>query len=181
MNAYIFHGVDGYPEENWFQWLKQELDNVGIETDVPQLPNPSHPDMNEWLSFASSFKTGPDTIFIGHSLGALLILRMLERGHKAKAVYLVAPFLNDLKWKVINESHFFDDNFDWKLIKKQCPKFEVFASKNDPYVRIEYVEEVANNLEVENQILDVERHFNTKEFPYLLERIEEIPSLAYKL
>lgn len=171
MNAYIFHGTDGTPQENWFPWLKEKLDNVGIVTEVPQLSIPNHPNINTWLTEASSFRTGPETILIGHSLGAVLILRMLERGHKAKAVYLVAPFLNDLDWGVLRDSLFFADTFDWNLIKKQCSHFEVFASKNDPYVSVENVQKVADNLEVDSQILDVERHFNMNEFQYLLDRI----------
>lgn len=172
MNAYIFHGTDGNPQEHWFPWLKQELTNIKIQTEIPELPDSAHPNINKWLTKASSFKTNPDTILIGHSLGAVFILRMLERGHKAKAVYLVAPFLNDLKWDVLKDSIFFADNFDWTLIKKQCHHFEVFASNDDPYVSIENVNEVAKNLGVENQILDGKKHFNIKEFPYLLERIK---------
>lgn len=109
---------------------------------------------------------------MGHSLGAVLILRMLERGQRAKAVYLAAPFFNDLDWEVLKDSLFFTKSFDWDLIKKQCPHFEVFASKNDPYVSVENVEKVAKNLGVNTEVLDVEKHFNTKEFPYLLERIK---------
>jgi len=173
-NAYIFHGTEGNPQENWFPWLKKELEEVGVETIVPQLTDSAHPNMNEWLTEASTFKTGSDTILIGHSLGAVFILRMLERGHKAKAVYLVAPFLHDLGWDVLEKSLFFADTFDWYKIKKQCGHFEVFASKNDPYVSIEDVESVANGLEVKNQTLDVKKHFNVTEFPYLLKRIKTI-------
>ncbi|KKS50273.1 MAG: hypothetical protein UW01_C0001G0132 [Candidatus Nomurabacteria bacterium GW2011_GWA2_43_66] len=25
MNAFIFHGTEGHPQENWFPWLKKEL------------------------------------------------------------------------------------------------------------------------------------------------------------
>jgi len=174
MNAYIFHGTEGTPEENWFPWLKDELEKTGVETTVPQLSDSKHPDMNKWLTEASSFKTGPDTVLIGHSLGAVFILRMLERGHQAKAVYLVAPFLTDLGWEVLDKSLFFADTFDWHHIKKQCGHFEVFASKNDPHVPVEDVEAVAEALEVKNQVLDVNKHFNITEFPYLLERIGRI-------
>jgi predicted alpha/beta hydrolase family esterase len=173
MKAYIFHGTNGTPEENWFPWLKKELNNIRIETEVPQLPNSEHPNLNDWINYVSNLKTDSDTILIGHSLGSVLILRMLEKGYKAKAVYLAAPFLNDLRWDVLKESLFFSNTFDWKLIKERCPKFEVFASKNDPHVSVKDVELVANNLGVVNQVLDVEKHFNIKEFPYLLERIKK--------
>lgn len=174
MNAYIFHGTGGSPTENWFLWLKDQLEKRGINTLVPELLNSSNPNKNTWLTQAQGFKTSSDTILIGHSLGAVLILRMLEAGHTAKAVYLIAPFLHDLDWKVLKESLFFSDSFDWNLIKKQCSHFEVFTSKNDPYLSLEDVAEVADKLNVQNQVLDVKKHFNIKEFPYLLERIKNI-------
>lgn len=176
MNAYIFHGTEGKPQDNWFPWLKKELDGIDVQTEVPQLPNSDKPDINAWLTSAATFNTGEDAVLIGHSLGAVLILRMLERGHKAKAVYLAAPFLNDLDWEVLKESLFFADTFDWNLIKKQCAYFEVLASENDPYVSVENVAEVADNLGIESQILDVNKHFNTTDFPYLLERIQSLNS-----
>lgn len=145
-----------------------------METVVPQLPDPEHPNVHTWLTEVSAFDTDSDTILIGHSLGAVLILRMLERGHKAKAVYLVAPFLHDLGWDVLKKSLFFADTFDWHHIKQQCPHFEVFSSKNDPYVSLEDVRAVAEMLEVKSEVLDVNKHFNTTEFPYLLERIKVI-------
>lgn len=174
MNAYIFHGTEGSPQENWFQWLKEELEKDGIETEVPQLPDSAHPDMNKWLTEVANLEIGSDTILIGHSLGAVLALRMLERGHKAKAVYLVAPFLHDLGWDVLKDSLFFADTFDWSLVKKQCDTFEVFASKNDPHLSIEDVGAVAEGLGVENQVIDINKHFNVTEFPYLLKRIQNL-------
>lgn len=174
MNSYIFHGTEGNPEENWFPWLKSELENMGISTEVPQLSNSEKPNMKKWLTEAALFKTGEDTILIGHSLGAVLILRMLERGHKAKAVYLVAPFLNDLGWDILKESFFFADTFNWDLIKQQCDHFEVFASSNDPHVPVDEVQRAADRLGVKAQILDVNKHFNTEDFPYLLNRIQSL-------
>jgi hypothetical protein len=25
MNAFIFHGTEGHPQENWFPWMKEKL------------------------------------------------------------------------------------------------------------------------------------------------------------
>ncbi|PIN68395.1 hydrolase, partial [Candidatus Woesearchaeota archaeon CG11_big_fil_rev_8_21_14_0_20_57_5] len=33
--VFIFHGTEGYPEENWFSWLKQELERIGYQVVVP--------------------------------------------------------------------------------------------------------------------------------------------------
>ena len=34
----IIHGANGSPEENWFPWLKKELETKGIEVIIPQFP-----------------------------------------------------------------------------------------------------------------------------------------------
>ncbi len=58
IDAYIFHGTDGNPGENWFPWLKRKLEEIDIKTTVPQLPNPAHPHENEWLAYAATLKSG---------------------------------------------------------------------------------------------------------------------------
>ncbi len=39
-NVFIFHGTEGYPEENWFPWLKEKLEAKGCKVFVPQFPSP---------------------------------------------------------------------------------------------------------------------------------------------
>jgi predicted alpha/beta hydrolase family esterase len=172
MKAYIFHGIEGHPQENWFPWLKDELNKIGIPTEVPQFSNTNFPDRDIWLKEAGELNIDQDTILIGHSLGAVLALRMLEAGHKAKAVYLTAPFLNDLGWPVLKDSKFFADSFDWEKIKSSCAQIEVMGSINDPYVPTEQVREVGEQLGTKAEILDVYKHFNMTEFPHLLEKIK---------
>ena len=39
-DIFIFHGTGGYPKENWFPWLKQQLEIKGFNVTVPQFPTP---------------------------------------------------------------------------------------------------------------------------------------------
>ena len=39
-NVIIIHGTEGYPEENWFPWLKKNLEERGYNVTVPQFPSP---------------------------------------------------------------------------------------------------------------------------------------------
>ena len=41
--VFIIHGWDGYPEENWFPWLKKELEDKGFEVFVLQMPDADNP------------------------------------------------------------------------------------------------------------------------------------------
>ena len=81
-NALIIHGTEGYPEENWFPWLKQELEKRGYEVFVPQFPSPPKvpAKIAEWFDVLKNYEqhVNGDTIIIGHSLGGVFTLRILE-------------------------------------------------------------------------------------------------------
>ena len=39
-NFFIFHGSYGHPGENWYPWLKQELESMGHRVFIPTFPIP---------------------------------------------------------------------------------------------------------------------------------------------
>lgn len=139
--VFIIHGWEGTPESNWFPWLKKELEQRGYKVFVPQLPNPMTPDSNSWLSSLKQLVRNPDedTIFVGHSLGCIAILRFLENiDTKVGAVILVAGFGKKLEYEGYRGEvdGFFDKLINWKKIKNSSNKFVTFHSKNDPFVDI---------------------------------------------
>lgn len=79
--VFIIHGWDGYPEEAWFPWLKQELDSNGFQVFIPQMPNPAQPEIEAWVSHLTQIAPDIDehTYFVGHSVGCQTIIRFLEK------------------------------------------------------------------------------------------------------
>lgn len=140
-NALILHGAGNNSQGNWFPWLKQELESKGIKVWVPDLPNSEKPIQQDWLKSVFNnhdWKFDKDSILIGHSSGATLILRILENlpeNVKIQKAVLVAgpldkgsikkywPFKEDLTKKP----------FNWKRIKSSCREFVLIYSDNDPY------------------------------------------------
>ena len=179
--AFIFHGTAGYPEENWFPWLKAELEERGCRTIVPQFPTPDNQTLDNWLEVAGKHGEGMagTPILIGHSLGGAFLLRLLERGVKAKAAFLVAtPIgIGNVKNRK-TDGDFTDRPFDWKKIRENCPAFFVIQSDNDPYVPIENGKALAKNLGVEMIFLPGCGHFNKAagfaKFEFLLQKIEGV-------
>ena len=78
--VFIIHGWDGYPEEGWFPWLKEELEKRGFEVIVPTMPEPEEPKIEIWVPFLTKLIGTPDqnTFFVGHSIGCQAIIRYLE-------------------------------------------------------------------------------------------------------
>ena len=80
---FIFHGTEGYPEENWFPWLKHELEQKGCKVFVPQFPSPPvvPSKISEWFEVLREYEKyiNEETVIIGHSLGGVFTLRILER------------------------------------------------------------------------------------------------------
>lgn len=183
-NAFIIHGTEGYPEENWFPWLKQELEKLNYTVFVPQFPSPPvvPAKINEWFDVLKNYEQyiNEETIIIGHSLGGIFTLRILEKLEKPiKAAVLtgtpigVKPILN-----YDRDNAFSGFSFDWKSIVNKAHNFLVFQSDNDPYVSLGNGEELAKNLNVQLSFVPNAGHFNKRagytKFELLLEKLKPI-------
>ena len=77
-NIFIFHGTEGYPEENWFPWLKEKLEATGHKVFVPQFPSPPivPAKISEWFDVLKDYEQyiNEGAILIGHSLGGVFTL-----------------------------------------------------------------------------------------------------------
>ena len=183
-NVFIFHGTEGYPEENWFPWLKEKLEAKGCQVIVPKFPTPPivPAKITEWFGVLKNYEQeiNENTILVGHSLGGVFSLRILEElKQPVKAVFLtgtpigVKPILNYER-----DSSFSGFDFDWEKIKKNAKHFEVFHSDNDPFVGLGNGKELAKNLGVELSFVPNAGHFNKKagytKFEELWEKLEPL-------
>ena len=179
--AFIFHGTEGYPEENWFPWLKKELERIGFSVIVPQFPTLKNQSLESWLKVFEQHEhlLSPDTILIGHSLGGAFLLRVLEKYNvKIRAAFLVAAPIGILPIKNYDSDKLFVlQPFDWQKIKSRAGKFAIFHSDNDPFVSLGNGEELARQLGTKLTLVPNAGHFNTKsgytKFELLLEKIKE--------
>ncbi|MBI2658331.1 serine hydrolase family protein [Candidatus Woesearchaeota archaeon] len=179
MNFIIIHGVYSNPEDNWFPWLKRQLEGQGYEVTVPKMPTPLDQSLESWLRVFSQFegKISEETVLIGHSLGAAFILDYLEKtSKKIKAAMLVSGFHKPLgsQYDELNRT-FVGKEFNWGKIRQSCSKFFVFAGDNDEYISLEVSNELAKNLNAELNIVHDGGHLNKKagydDFPILMETI----------
>lgn len=176
---FIIHGVGGHPGENWFPWLKMELEKLGHRVIVPQFPTPEGQTLDNWLKVMNSYEADitADSLIVGHSLGVPFTLNILEK-HPMRAAFLVAGFFGKAG-NHFDESMktFAQKSFDWGKIKEHCQDFLVFHSDNDPYIALKKGEELAAQLEVPITFVPGGGHFNSssgyrEKFPLLLEKMK---------
>lgn len=183
INVFILHGTGGHPKENWFPWLKEELEKENYNVSIPQFPNPDKPLIDPWLQELESYKDkiNKDTILIGHSLGGLFLLRILERIEKrVKAAIIVSGSAGVKPIKFYDGDYNFSNGFefDWDKIKSNAKKFIVFHSDNDPFISLGNGELIAKKLGVKLNFTPNAGHFNTMagytKFDSLLEKISKL-------
>ena len=177
--AFIIHGSFWNPDENWFPWLKTNLEEKGFKVIIPKFPTPENQSLNTWLKVFEKYENQiENSILVGHSLWPAFILNILEKTElKINSAIFVSWFLG-LLWNAefdkINKT-FTDKDFNWNKIKKSCSNFKLFHSDNDPYVSLEKAKELASKLNSKLEIIKWAGHFNSwswyLEFKKLLEAI----------
>ena len=192
-NIFIIHGSYGSPKENWFPWLKKELEKLGHRVLVPQFLIPprekwdaatSGHSLSAWLKTLAKYKKyiNDKTILIAHSRGNAFLFHFLNTLKKpVSSVFLVAPWMTFIwypkSWKKTDS--FMKKPFQWNKIKNTSKYFEVFQSINDSAgISVNDGERIAKYLGAKFNLVKNAGHFNIatykkfKEFPLLLERIK---------
>jgi len=165
MKFFIIHGSYGNPNENWFPWLKIELEKSGHEVIMPTFPTPEGQSLETWMKVFDEYinQIDSETIFVGHSLGPAFILSVLEKiDIKVRACFFVAGWLTQLNnpdFDEINKT-FLEKKFDWTKIKNNCEQFYLFNSDNDPYVPSDNAKKMGLNLNVDIITIPNAGHFN---------------------
>lgn len=160
--ALILHAWFNGPSDHWYPWLKKELESKGYEVYIPELPtmNTKLPDLSKMLKFVEkSYSFDKETTVFGHSLGAVLAMRLGEK-HKFKKMLLLAGWdYNDL-----TEEHrlFWKTQINHKKIKKNVDEVYVYSSDNDPYVTAINAEDMCKRLGGKFVLVKGAGHFSQK-------------------
>ena len=130
-NAIILDGGYSNPKHYWYPSIKRFLKKRGYSVWTPQLPG-AEPDLKNWLPFIlKGDNFNQDTVLIAHSLGAALVLAILEKINvKIKKTILIAGFSTprgNFKEKMLLTK------YNWRIIKSHTNEFIIMNSKNDPW------------------------------------------------
>src|SRR3989344_70783 len=161
--------------ENWFPYVKKELEDKGFNVSARNMPDPDLARKEYWLPFIlDELEADENTVAIGHSSGAVAILRLLE-SHKLLGTIIIGACYTDLGDQNEKESGYYNDPWQWEKIKKNASWIVQFASQDDPYIPIKEARYIHEQLSSEYHEYNDEGHFgsdvNKEEFPELIQVI----------
>lgn len=129
-------GADG----DWRPWLKSELQKLGYEVLVPEMPDIDTPVIERWVNKIAEVVGKPDinTYLVGHSIGCQAILRYLETIDTpvGGAVFVAGWFnLKNLESPEVEEiaKPWIETPIDLEKVKTVLPKSTLIISDNDPF------------------------------------------------
>jgi predicted alpha/beta hydrolase family esterase len=184
MKVIIVHGSNDNEEEanqgilenerHWKLWLKDKLEDKGIEVSNELYPHDWKPDYLAWKKIFEKNIIGEDSILIGHSVGCAFILRWLsENKRKINKIILVAPYI--LNSGSDNLKKFVDFKINNSL-SSFYNQLIVFFDSLDSKAIMDSVNFIRDNLG--GKIIELKNHghftledMKTTEFPELLDEV----------
>ena len=185
-NCIILHGCPPNEEslmnfeemisnKHWIPWLKNQLEEKGIEVSSPLMPEPWNAVYDSWKNEFEKLKIDGETILIGHSCGCAFLVRYLgDTKKKVKKLILVAP------WKIPDENNEMEENF-YKYpinesIKSQVRETIIFTcndEEEDGKESAKIFQKALNGklIELKDQGHYDHGYMGTEEFPELLEEV----------
>ncbi|MCC7552705.1 alpha/beta hydrolase [Candidatus Micrarchaeota archaeon] len=135
------------------------------------MPDPDLARKEYWRPFIKEKLQTEDAILIGHSSGAVSILRYLEES-KCKLVILVGVYYTDLGDEHEKKRGYFNKPWQWNKIKSNAERIVLFASRDDPHIPISEPLFIKEKIKPEYHEYIDERHFgadvNKTKFPEII-------------
>lgn len=184
-NFVILHGYTGSNKTNFIPWLKAELEQRGARVQAPQLPNTDNPTEVEQVQYVlDHVQFDENTVLIGHSLGGLVAMRVLEKlPHKIHHLMLVAPAVlrqfyqgsDDIDTETGERKRFIDHfsyDFDFDKISSQAVHKTILQDNNDSESRKPSMRYIADNIGATLcKTVANKRHFVAEQEPFILETL----------
>jgi predicted alpha/beta hydrolase family esterase len=166
----------GGPNDNWFPYLKKELEKLGVTVIASEFPDNIIARESYWIPFLKNqLQTDEQTVLVGHSSGAIAAMRFAET-HQLLGSVLVGAYHSDLGLPMEKQSGYFNRPWNWESIIQNQKWIIQFASLNDPWIPIEEARFVRDKLKTDYHEFIDQGHFggdtNKLVFPELLDALK---------
>lgn len=161
--AAIIHGYAAAPDDHWFPWLAARLEEAGIATRIPPLPESDAPDRDRWTAAVEAVVGTParDSVLVAHSLGCLAVLRHLSGlsgSWRLGSLVLVSGFVDPLP-ALPQLDAFVDGEVDPAIVLGRVDRLTVIRSDADPYVPTTHTDRLARLLHTTPVVVEGAGHF----------------------
>ncbi len=188
--VFIVHRWGGNPESDWYPYLRDELESLGFDVVVPEMPDSENPKIDSWVAKLKEIVGDLDreSYFVGHSVGCQTILRYLagvESGKAGGAVF-VAPWIHLIEATIAEEGPevaeiarpWIETEIDFSKVRERAERFICIFSDNDSFVPMGDKDIFREMLGAETKVLHDRGHFSQDDGCYKLpEVLEEFSKL----
>ncbi len=146
----ILHGFQSGPDRPRWVWAKQRLEEMGHEVVIPALPDPDAPTEDGWVNAAlKAASYDENTVLVGHSLGSVAALKVLERLEKPIARLVTVGGFVSKNFK--DNPRPFESTFSWKFdgekIRRAVRSITILHDPRDYAVSDEQARELSELLQ----------------------------------
>ena len=172
-NYFIIHGFMGSNIENWFPWLKKQIEKKKNKLCViPQFP--IEVEQHNYLSWKKLLDIynyeynmiNENSVIIGHSTGSICALKyILETKTKIKKLILVSGFNNyypnneDELHRKLNPTYYVKEELI-KKISKYVKEIVCIYGDNDPYITQDSLHGFSKSINAKEIIIHNGGHLN---------------------
>lgn len=175
-NFVLLHGFKGGPDKHYLPWLSKQLTQLGYSVQSPSLPDTENPSEKSQVEYVLEHVTiDQNTIIVGHSLGTIIALKVLEKiEHTIAGLVLVGGFTNpkfiDGTDRVYTNN--FTWEFDWKRINAAVMNKTVLYDRTETVISYDQSRTLADQLEVSlNEVSAQKPHFRAHVEPEILKSL----------
>jgi predicted alpha/beta hydrolase family esterase len=145
----ISHGYGADCTSVWFPYARQALEAQGHRVHIPDLPDSHAPQPDPWLAALRELITDTDpadTVLVGHSVGGINVLRLLQGhdvdvdGRFAGAVLVATPARMPMGYESL--AGFFAEPFDWPRLRRTAGEYRILTAEDDPVLQPDPVQHV---------------------------------------
>ena len=131
-NAILFHGTGAHPDVAWLPWLRSRLAERSYSVEAPHYPDLNvEPIVTLLPKVLANHTFDEDTVLVGHSGGAALLLAILEHiNTRVDQAILVAGYCTQPNTE---EEPVLQDAYDWATIRANVRDLYFINSRTDPH------------------------------------------------
>jgi leucyl-tRNA synthetase len=168
----LLHGYTGHASDARWQWIRRELEALGHEVIIPELPNTDDPSEEEQVEVAlHATEYDERTVLFGHSLGATVAMKVVEKLTAPISRLVLAGAVVNPRFK--DKKRPFEKKFSWRFdpeaIKKNAKSITVLHDPRDYAITEKQRQLIENMLNLKARLCSTtEPHFTGDREPDLL-------------